>query len=84
MQILTNLLFCTLMHQKKGWKPFYKKNMMALKRLLHMAAGVCAKQKGIIQPIIGVGILRKFKLIQVFIVVLLICNNEEDPLKVKA
>ena len=30
------------------------------------------------------GILSKFKLIQAFIVVLLVCKNEEDPLKLKA
>ena len=32
--------------------------------------------------IIGDGILTKFKLIQAFIVVLLICKNEEDPFKI--
>ena len=31
--------------------------------------------------IIGDGILEKFKLIQAFIVVLLICNYEEEPFK---
>ena len=33
--------------------------------------------------IIGNGILRKFKLIQAFIAVLLICKNEEDPFKIE-
>ena len=30
------------------------------------------------------GILTKFKLIQALIVVLIVCNNEEDPFKLKA
>ena len=34
--------------------------------------------------IIGDGILAKFKLIQVFIVVLFICKNEEDPFQIKS
>ena len=34
--------------------------------------------------IIGDGILTKFKLIQAFIVVLLICKNKEDPFKIES
>ena len=34
--------------------------------------------------IIGYGILMKFKLIQAFIVVLLICKDEEDQFKVES
>ena len=34
--------------------------------------------------IIEDGILKKFKLIQAFIVVLLICKNKEDPLKIES
>ena len=33
---------------------------------------------------IGDGILKKYKLIQAFIVVLLICKNEEDQLKIES
>ena len=36
------------------------------------------------KSIIGNGILMKFKLIQDFIVVLLICKNEEDPFKIES
>ena len=32
----------------------------------------------------GDGILTKFKLIQAFIVVLLICKNEEDPFEIES
>ena len=31
----------------------------------------------------GDGILRKFKLIQALIVVLIVCKNEEDPFKIE-
>ena len=34
--------------------------------------------------IISNGILTKFKLVQAYIVVLLICKNKEDPLKIKS
>ena len=34
--------------------------------------------------IIGYGIFTKFKLVQAFKVVLLICKNEEDPLKIES
>ena len=34
--------------------------------------------------IIGDGILKKYKLIQSFIVVLLICKNEEDQFKIES
>ena len=37
--------------------------------------------KGIANSIIGDGILKKYKLIQAFIVVLLICKNEEVQFK---
>ena len=30
------------------------------------------------------GILRKFKLIQALIVVLIVCKNEEDPFKIES
>ena len=34
--------------------------------------------------IIGDGFLKKYKLIQAFIVVLLICKNEEDQFKIES